>query len=142
MGFDADVTALETAFQRTRRENLNFTPLYQDLVNPNPDQGWKNRERLGFEIRCNADAVIALALIHHLVNGKNIPMGEAITWITDRATIGVIEFVPRDDPMVEAMPRRRKHNFEDYSEERFLDEIRGRTIIENCLAPNFRAISE
>jgi ribosomal protein L11 methylase PrmA len=99
VGFDADEGALEAAFQRAERENLRLLPLYQDLLNPSPNQGWRERERRGLGDRTGPDAVLMLALIHHLAIANNVPLDDVVDWVTSLAPAGVIEFVPKDDPM-------------------------------------------
>jgi ribosomal protein L11 methylase PrmA len=120
VGFDADHMALEQAFKRAQNENLNFLPLHQDFANPSSDQGWKQQERMGLNARRNADGVLAVALIHHLAIRNNIPLCDALSWIVKCAPTGVIEFVPKSDPMVKKMLQHRKDIFDDYSEENFL----------------------
>jgi len=39
--------------------------LLLDLTNPSPGIGWENQERISLVDRAPADAVFALALIHH-----------------------------------------------------------------------------
>ena len=72
----------------------------------------------------NADAVLALALVHHLTIGRNIPLEQVVDWIVSLAPTGIIEFVPKADPMVQALLLLREDVFEHYSEEVFLDSIR------------------
>jgi hypothetical protein len=70
--------------------------------------------------------VLALAVIHHLAIGRNVPLTAVIDWIIDLAPFGVIEFVPKSDPMVELMLRLRKDVFDDYHEAAFLEAVRRR----------------
>ena len=82
IGFDADFGALESACARARSDRLRFLPLYQDLANPSPDQGWSQVERrsLGRRSR-SADALVALAVIHHLAIGRNVPLPRIAAWL-------------------------------------------------------------
>jgi hypothetical protein len=48
--------------------------LLLDLTNPSPGIGWANRERLAFGERNSADAILALALVHHLAIANNVPL--------------------------------------------------------------------
>lgn len=119
IGFDFDQNAIETAFRRAQRENLNFLPLLLDVANPSPMQGWQQKERRGFSERAASQALLALALVHHLVIGKNIPMQQAVGWLVAQAATGVIEFVQKTDPMVIALLQLREDVFDDYSQESF-----------------------
>lgn len=99
IGFEPDPGALNAAFERATAKGLNFLPLSLDLTNPSPSMGWQQSERLGFAERRNADMVLCLALIHHLVIGRNLPLTEVLDWLVSLAPKGVIEFVPKEDPM-------------------------------------------
>ncbi len=120
IGFEGDQGALDAAFQRSEREQLRFLPLYQDLLNPTPDQGWRQRERKGLQARGQPDAVLMLALVHHLAIANNVPLGDVVDWATSLAPTGVIEFVPKEDPMAAALLALRKDIFPDYTRESFL----------------------
>lgn len=119
IGFDFDHGALEAAYRRARENDLNFTPLFLDAANPSPDQGWLQAERRGFSSRAKGDAVFALALVHHLAIAKNIPLQQVLNWLLDMAPRGVVEFVPKNDAMVQRLLQNREDLFDDYSPETF-----------------------
>lgn len=119
IGFEPDASTLEKAYLRAVREGLNFLPLYLDAVNPSPDQGWRQGERMGLAERAPADGVIALAVLHHMNIGRNVPLPDALKWLMGLAPAGVIEFVPKSDPMVGKMLRFRDDIFEDMTAESF-----------------------
>ena len=119
VGFDFDPGALDHAFRRARRDELNFLSLHLDAANPSPSQGWMQQERQGFAERANGDAVIALAVVHHLAITKNLPLHQVIDWIIDMAPQGVIEFVPKSDPMVQRLLNLREDIFANYDEDSF-----------------------
>lgn len=119
IGFDFDQGALDRAFARAVDGNLNFLPLFQDATNPSPGQGWCAVERSGLGERRNANALLGLALIHHLAIGRNIPLPEIVAWLIGLAPCGVIEFVPKEDPMIQQMLMLREDIFDDYSYEVF-----------------------
>ncbi|MGE0745619.1 MAG: hypothetical protein AB7K86_10240 [Rhodospirillales bacterium] len=119
VGFDADVMALDRAFARAAAGGLRLLPLYQDAADPSPDQGWRLRERRGLARRAAPDALIALALEHHLAIGRNVPLPEVVAWLAGLAPCGVIEFVPKDDPTVRRMLALREDVFDDYGEPAF-----------------------
>ena len=123
VGFDYDQGSLDLAFARGRDRGLNFLPLFLDAANPSPAQGWASAERKEFASRGEADAMFALAFIHHLAIARNIPLPNAVEWLMRRASQGVIEFVPKNDPTVQTMLQLRKDIFSDHTEENFLNAI-------------------
>ncbi len=98
---------------------MTFLPLYQDAANPSPSLGWRGSERPGLEQRGGADALLALAFVHHLAIARNVPLPEVIDWLVGLAPSGVIEFVPKADPTVRAMLATRDDIFDAYEESVF-----------------------
>ena len=129
IGFDFDHGALDYGFRRAKRESLNFLPLHLDAANPSPNQGWSQVERQGFQERAKGDAVMGLALIHHLAVAKNLPLEQVIGWLVDMAPQGVIEFVPKNDPMVRRLLQMREDLFDDYDQKSFEAYLSGRARI-------------
>jgi len=119
VGFDFDDRALEKAYARLSKRGSSFLPLKMDAANPSPSQGWGEAERKGFHDRADADAIIALAFEHHIAIGKNVGLNETVRWLTSLAPVGVIEFVPGDDPTVKKMLALRENIFADYSKSTF-----------------------
>lgn len=119
IGFDFDEKAADAAFRRAERDGLRFLALVMDAANPSPSMGWRQSERAGLRERAVADATLALALIHHLVIGRNLPLEQVLDWILDMAPTGVIEFVPKRDPMVQRLLRLKPDIFDDYSAAHF-----------------------
>ena len=119
IGFDYDQGALDLAVARAREEELDLLPLYFNASNPSPDQGWAELERAALMARAGADAVIALAFIHHVVIAGNVPMGDFLDWLVALAPAGVLEFVPKQDPMVARLLGLREDIFWDYTVENF-----------------------
>ena len=75
---DGDPAAAERLYrslEKTARRRI--MPLVIDLANPSPDLGWNGLERASFIARANADLSMALALVHHLAIGRNIPLPAA-----------------------------------------------------------------
>ncbi len=107
----------------SRTEALNFLPLFLDAANPTPNQGWAGQERRGLLERSNADGLLALAFVHHLAIARNIPLPALVGWLVAFAPCGVIEFVPKEDPMVQELLRLREDVFVDYTESAFMTHI-------------------
>jgi len=120
IGWDGDATAIDVAFKAAQATNARFTPLVSDLANPSPSQGWAQSERAGMHERSSADAAMALALIHHLLFGANVPLPRAIAWIVGIAPRGLIEFVPPDDVQVRPMIARRDGAHHPYDRDHFV----------------------
>lgn len=98
----------------------NIQPLVIDLANPTPAVGVNNKERSSFIDRTEVDLVFALALIHHLVIGRNIPF-EMIADLFSR--VGkklIIEFVPKEDEKIKLMLQHKKDIYTTYSEPGFV----------------------
>ena len=73
--------------------------------------------------------MLALALIHHVVIGGNIPMAEFVQWLRDLGGDLVIEFVTREDPMVVTLLRNKEDHYADYDTEVFERELGARFAI-------------
>lgn len=97
----------------------NVLPLLVDVANPSPSIGLNNAERPAFHKRIRTDVVLALALVHHLVIGRNISLGALAAWLGDISKILIIEFVPREDEKVQQMLASRKDIFGDYTAANF-----------------------
>jgi hypothetical protein len=130
VGFDTDHGALNLAVQRSVQSDLKFLPLHMDPCNPSPSQGWHQKEHAGLSARSRPDAVLALALEHHIAIGRNVPLPTLLDWMVDLADCGVVEFVPKDDPTVQRMLSIRKDIFDQYSQAELESELAKRAAIE------------
>ena len=119
IGAEADPATAHLAFRRAQEEKLRFLPVVQDAANPSPSQGWREAERPSFTDRVAADFLLALAVVHHLAIGRNIPLDETVRWMVGLAPRGVIEFVQKDDTTVRRMLSLREDIFADYTEAAF-----------------------
>lgn len=120
IAFDLDPAAVERNYRRIREERTSgILPLLLDLTNPSPAQGWAGRERLSLEDRGPADAVLALALVHHLAIGHNLPLYRISECLSRLGRILIIEFVPKSDPQVQRLLLSRPDIFPQYSKEGF-----------------------
>lgn len=144
IGLDSDAASADAAFRKSAARKLPFTPLVMDIANPSPAQGWQGTERGSLSERLRADALIALAVIHHLCIGKNIPLANVIAFITSLAPRGIIEFVPKSDPQVVELLRYREDIFPDYSAEaaRSLLLSRARIVGETHISESGRILFE
>lgn len=121
IAFDGDHAVVEEHFRNaaSRGDGL-VLPLLQNLSNPSPAMGWAHAERRSLVERGPADLCLALALIHHIAIGGNVPLGriaELFGGITRRL---IIEFVPKEDSQVARMLALRADVFPDYTEANFV----------------------
>lgn len=120
IAFDLDPAAVERNYRRVRADGEpGILPLLMDLTNPSPAQGWAHRERLSLEQRGPAEAVLALALIHHLAIGHNLPLPKVADFFARLGRHLVIEFVPKSDSQVRRLLQNRPDIFPDYTLEGF-----------------------
>ncbi len=102
-----------------RKQEKNILPLYLDLTNPSPKLGWDSKERNSFLNRKKVDAVMALALIHHLSITNNIPFDELVNCFSQLSDYLIIEFVPKQDIQFKTLLINRKDIYANYNMEYF-----------------------
>lgn len=112
---DAEVVS---AIQLKKIKNL--LPLHVDLTNPTPAFGWNSTERQSFIERIKkADLTLALALVHHLCIGNNVPLAQLAGFFADTFKYLIIEFVPKTDVQVKKLLVTKKDIFDDYTSANF-----------------------
>jgi ribosomal protein L11 methylase PrmA len=111
---DNDIDSLEHCYRSRTRQHGAILPVFMNLADPTPGMGWRQSERKGLDRRATAGGLIALAVIHHMVIRGNLPLDDAVDWLIGMAPCGVIEFVPKRDPMVAQLLRSREDIFPDY----------------------------
>jgi ribosomal protein L11 methylase PrmA len=120
IAFDIDPAAVERNYRAVRAaDERAILPLLADLANPSPALGWAHRERRSLEERGPADALLALALVHHLAIGRNVPLDRIAEYFARLGRGLVIEFVPKSDGQVQRLLRSREDVFADYHREGF-----------------------
>lgn len=113
---DGDEQVVDGLWRRLATERVaNVLPLVVDLADPSPGLGWRNRERPPFEPRVEADVGLVLALVHHLVIGRNVPIAMVVDWLADLAATVIVEIPHRDDDMVRSLLAAKPEGlFDDY----------------------------
>lgn len=120
VAFDIDPAAVEKNFLAcSERGDRHLLPLLLDLANPSPAIGWNNRERDALIDRGPVDAILALALIHHLAIANNVPLDLAAEFFARLCQWLIIEFVPKSDSQVERLLATREDIFPEFTEEGF-----------------------
>lgn len=117
---DIDHAAVEKNYLEARqKKEKNLLPLLIDLTNPSPAIGWENHERDSFLQRGPVDAVMALALIHHLAISNNLPLENLAEFFSRLTRWLIIEFVPKEDSQVKKLLQTRLDIFRNYHPEGF-----------------------
>ena len=125
---DADHLAIDRLSRALKGEHdSTILPLVGNLTDPSPGLGWRHHARQTLEARSRPDLILALALIHHLSIGRNIPLPEVVAWFASFEADVVIEFVAPQDAMVAQLVRNRDARASGYTQDRF----------EACVAEHF-----
>lgn len=120
IAFDQDPACVERNYRVCRQEGItNLLPLWVDLTNPSPNLGWHGRERMSLLERGSPDAVLALALIHHLAIANNLPLSRLAGFFGELCRSLIIEFVPKTDSQVRRLLASREDIFPDYTQQAF-----------------------
>ena len=115
VAFDNDAASVDRNYAEVvSRGEENLLPLVVDLTNPSSSIGWANRERLSLTERGPADLAMALALIHHLAIGNNVPLDSIAAFFAKICRHLLIEFVPKEDSQVQRMLATRRDVFDAY----------------------------
>ena len=120
MAFDVDPAAVEKNYiESVRQGESNLLPLLLDLTNPSPSLGWASQERDSLLARGPADTILALALVHHLAIGNNVPLDRIADFLGDSCRRLIIEFVPKGDSQVDKLLASREDVFDEYHQAGF-----------------------
>jgi hypothetical protein len=119
VSFDSDHAVVERHFQASRDTAASILPLVQDVANPSPATGWDNTERKSLLERGPADLLLALALVHHVALGCNVPLESIAAFFRRLTRFLIIEFVPKEDSQVRRMLALRGDLFEGYTQSAF-----------------------
>lgn len=120
IAFDFDPAAVEANYISAHSHHeTDLLPLVQNLTNPSPAIGWQNQERSSLIERANAEAVLSLALVHHLSIGNNVSLENIAAFLQRIAPKLIIEFIPKTDPQVQRLLFAREDIFPEYTQEGF-----------------------
>lgn len=124
LALDIDPLATEGLYRHLNREGdvrqERILPLVNDFTQPSPALGWNNQERKAILDRISVDAVLALAVVHHLAIPSNIPLvkiAEVFAQISKKGLI--VEFIPKEDSQVKILLATREDIFTDYTKTGF-----------------------
>lgn len=122
---DFDELVVDRLYRRLRAEGpANVLPLVIDLTDPSPGIGWNGTERAAWMDRVRPDLALALALIHHLCIGANVPLPMVVEWLHRFGGRVVVEWVDPTDPQAQRLLANKPAGlFGDYTQARFDDLI-------------------
>jgi len=119
---DSDPVVVGEIWRNAHSEKLDILPLVVNLARPTPATGWRNRECLGFLERARGgfDAVLMLAVIHHMLVSERIPLAEILALAAELSTnLVVAEYVDPRDSMFRRLTRGREHLHRDLNQQVF-----------------------
>jgi hypothetical protein len=116
---DGDHYAVDQLYQTAKQKAVSMHPLIVDLANPSPAIGVNSQERKSLVQRVCVDLVVALAVIHHLAIGRNIPFESVAFFFKSLGKCLLIEFVPKHDEKIQMMLSQKKDVYDWYTEEDF-----------------------
>ena len=116
LALDADHLVIDRLYEALKAEGTPaILPLVADVADPSPGLGWRGRERGPLADRAAPDLILCLALAHHIVIGRNVPLADFVDWLGEFEAEVVVEIVDRGDPMVERLLRNRRGQAIEYS---------------------------
>ncbi len=120
VAMDADHATVERLYRSLREAGeRRILPLVMNLADPSPALGWRGEELRTVLDRGRPDMVLCLALIHHLAIAGNISLEEIVSWLHSLGARVVVEFVGREDPMVQGLLANKAIGHADYTTEEF-----------------------
>jgi ribosomal protein L11 methylase PrmA len=118
---DFDPYCINNLYRHIKKNGVkNIQPVILDLSQPSPANGLNYAERSNFSQRLQVDLVLALAVIHHLAIGKNIPLDKIASFFAPVAPYLLIEFVPKQDPKTQLLLQHKQDIYPQYTEAGFL----------------------
>jgi SAM-dependent methyltransferase len=132
VALDADAVVVDRLY-RDLSDNgpTTILPLLENVVDPSPGLGWRGLERRPLADRGRPDLTIALALLHHVSIGGNVPVASFLDWLRELGGATVIEFPTPEDPMASRLlARKREQDHPDYRRDWF----------ERCLGERFDVV--
>lgn len=135
VAIDYDDVVVGELWRKAHSDHLDILPLVVNLARPSPGTGWRNEECASFleRARGSFDAVVMLAVIHHMLISERIPLAEVMELTAELTTdVLVIEFIGPEDPMFRCISRGRDHLFQNLTQEFFEVTYRKRFDIVRC----------
>lgn len=123
VAIDGDPIAVDKMYSRLKKKDSNIHPLILNIQNMSPNHGFNSAERIRLEERSRPNLVMCLAVIHHIRIASNIPCENFLYYLRNMNTDVIIEFVNRNDEMVEKLILNKKEKYLDYNIESFIKSV-------------------
>jgi hypothetical protein len=119
VAIDYDPVVVGDVWRNARSEKLDILPLVVNLTRPTPGLGWRNQECSGFldRARGSFDAVLMLAVIHHMLVTERVPLPDILDLAAELTTdLLVVEYIGPDDSMFRRLTRGRDELHKDLNQ--------------------------
>jgi len=117
---DIDEHCIDQLYKKSVHDKIDkLTPIVLDLMHPSANVGWHLQERKSIFERLKCDGFLSLALIHHICIANNVPLELFVKILHSVAHRGVLEWVSKEDPMVQFLLRNRHDVFDTYTWDNF-----------------------
>jgi len=129
VAIDYDSGVVGETWRTAHEQDLDILPLVVNLTRPSPGAGWRNAECPSFLERANGtfDAVLMLAVIHHMMVTERIPLAEIVELAAGLTTdLLIVEFIAPQDSMFQRLVRGRQELHQDLNTRVFEDCFRAR----------------
>ncbi len=132
VAMDSDGGSVNRLYSELRAEaRSNILPLLMNVANPSPAQGWASRERASLIERGKPQLTLALALVHHLVISANVPLAAIVEWLSEVTQEVVIEFISKEDVMVQRLLLNKDDTYSGYNREAFESDMQRHFLIKS-----------
>jgi len=119
---DFDHYSVNRLYGKIKKEGTNnIHPIVLDLAHPSPALGANLEERASFIERTPKGLVLALALVHHLAIGNNLPFDRIVQLFRALGPALIVEFIPKSDEKIVAMLKHKKDIYNNYTQDNFLE---------------------
>ena len=118
VSLELDIPSLESLYTKIKERKISrILPLRIDITNPSPAIGWRNQERSSFLDRIGrVDCIFALAIVHHLLVTKGIPLPEiANLFYNLTSEYLLVELIGPSDSMFSSLTRGRSIDYSGLS---------------------------
>jgi SAM-dependent methyltransferase len=111
VAIDYDPVVVGETWRNAHEQHLDILPLVVNLARPTPGAGWRNCDCASFldRARGSFDAVLMLAVIHHMLVTERVPLAEIADLAAQLTSdLLVVEFIAPGDSMFARLTRGRE----------------------------------